>query len=327
MLKTFTDLAKSGLTRHALNGPTMGTRWSALFYAPHEFDVTAVRAAMQSSVDAVDQQMSTWKIDSDLMRFNALPAGVWMALPPALLEVLAFGLEVGRASGGAFDIGMGDAVAAWGFGREEANPNNIRDALRATRRPAHELLELDISGGKARKHGPLRLDLSGIAKGYGADKLAKVARKAGIDGALLSIDGELVALGHQPDGHLWTIAVEEPDYELRAPHSILTLEDAAVATSGDYRHWIDVNGKRLSHTMDPQKGGPLINAPASVTVIARTCMEADAWATALMVLGEDDGIILARKLGLNALYLMREDTGWRSVACGAVFQQDNSATA
>lgn len=327
MLKTFTDLSKRPLTRHALNGPTMGTRWSALFYAPADLDVTAIHAAMQGAVDDVDRQMSTWKADSDLMRFNAMPLGVWMALPPALLEVLEFGLEVGRASSGAFDIGMGDVVSAWGFGAEDANPNKIRSALLTTRRLAHELLELDISGGKARKHGPLALDLSGIAKGYGTDRLAAEVRNAGIDGALLSIDGELVALGHQPDGELWTIAIEEPHYERRAPHSILTLEDAAVATSGDYRHWIDVNGKRLSHTMDPKKGGPLMNAPASVTVIARTCMEADAWATALMVLGEERGIALAKQIGLNALYLMRDHTGWRSISCGALFEQDAASTA
>jgi FAD:protein FMN transferase len=315
MPKTFTDLS-----RHALNGATMGTRWSALFHAPADFDPGPPQVSMQAAVDQVDRQMSTWKADSDLMRFNRMPAGIWVALPPQILEVLAFGLDVGRASDGAFDIGMGDAVTAWGFGAKEANPDDIRKALRAVRRPAHDLLELDIAGGKARKHGALALDLSGIAKGYGVDRLAAVARNAGLDGALLSIDGELVAIGHQPDGSAWTVAVEEPDYESRAPHSILELEDAAVATSGDYRHWIDVNGKRLSHTMDPRKGGPLMNAPASVTVVAQTCMAADAWATALMVLGEQDGMALARDLGLDALYLMRDGGGFSARACGPLFE-------
>ncbi len=93
------------------------------------------------------------------------------------------------------------------------------------------------------------------------------------------------ALGLRPDGQAWTVAVEAPDLERRTPHSILALEDAAVATSGDYRHWVEVQGRRLSHTMDPTRGAPLIASPASVTVVARTCAEADAWATALMVLG------------------------------------------
>ncbi len=107
----------------------------------------------------------------------------------------------------------------------------------------------------------------------------------GSSDALVGIDGEMRAIGLRPDGEAWTIAVEAPDAERRTPHSILALQDAAVATSGDYRHWVEVQGRRLSHTMDPRRGAPLIASPASVTVVARTCAEADAWATALMVLG------------------------------------------
>src|SRR5690606_32932512 len=102
--------------RFALNGPTMGTRWSALFFAEPGFDRGAVQAALQAAVDEVDAQMSTWKPDSDLMRLNAAPVGDWVEVPERLRTVLRLGLEIGRASGGAFDIGMGDAVAAWGFG-------------------------------------------------------------------------------------------------------------------------------------------------------------------------------------------------------------------
>ena len=129
------------LVRHALNGPTMGTRWSALFFAAPGFDPAPVRAALQAAVDEVDAQMSTWKPDSDLMRLNAAPVGEWVAVPARLMEVLRLGLEIGRASGGAFDIGMGDAVTAWGFGPEAAAPDRIRSAMAAPRRPAHEVLE------------------------------------------------------------------------------------------------------------------------------------------------------------------------------------------
>lgn len=121
-----------------------------------------------------------------------------------------------------------------------------------------------------------------------------------------SIDGELRAVGAQPDGRDWVIAIEKPDRETRAPHSILALQDAAVATSGDYRHWIEVAGHRLSHTMDPRLGMPLRQSPASVTVVASDCMSADAWATAMMVLGEERGLDLARKLGLSVLFLYHD---------------------
>ena len=321
MSKMSTDL-----TRIALNGPTMGTRWSALFFAPPGFDPASVQAALQAAVDAVDAQMSTWKPDSDLMRLNRAPLHEWQVVPHTLFEVVAAGLEIGRLSGGAFDIGMGDAVRAWGYGPAAADPQAIHDAMQAPRRPAHEALELD--GNRVRKSAPISLDLNGIAKGYGVDRLAQVLHDHGIRDALVGIDGEMRATGLRPDGGPWTIAVEAPDPHCRAPHSILTLQDAAVATSGDYRHRVTVHGRDLSHTMDPARGAPLLASPASVTVIAPTCAEADAWATALMVKGVDAGANLARQAGLDALFLTRDDTGVvQGIGVGKVFSNTSAATA
>ncbi len=303
MPKTFTDL-----TRHALNGPTMGTRWSALFHMPRDYDVTPVLAAMGEAVSRVDNQMSTWKANSDINRLNAAASGTWVDLPEEILFVLNNALAIGEASGGAFDIGMGDAVAAWGFGPDAATEAGIKAARTAQRSPAHDMLELDMTNRKARKHADIRLDLNGIAKGYGVDCLAETAKAHGIEAGLFSIDGELRASGTQPDGKGWTIAVEMPDHDARAPHSVLELEDASVATSGDYRHWVDVGGHRLSHTMDPRSGMPLRQSPASATVIARDCMSADAWATAMMVMGPHKGLGLAESLGLSALFLFHGDT-------------------
>lgn len=306
--------------RHALHGPTMGTRWSALFFTESGFDTNSVQDALQAAVDEVNAQMSTWKPDSDLMRFNAAPVGVWVAAPSRLIAVLRLGLEIGRASGGAFDIGMGDAVAAWGFGPEAAASARIRAAMDARRRPAHEVLEID--GDHVRKSAPIALDLNGIAKGYGVDRLAETLGAFGLESGLVGIDGEMRGLGLRPDGEAWTIAVEAPDPDRRAAHSILALQDAAVATSGDYRHWVEVQNRRLSHTMNPNRGAPLLDSPAAVTVVMRTCAEADAWATALMVLGTDRGEILARRLGLDALFLLRSDLeGLRPLGVGCLFSQ------
>ena len=293
------------LVRHALNGPTMGTRWSALFFASPGFDPAPLRAALQAAVDEVNAQMSTWTPDSDLMVLNAAPVGTWVAVPERLRQVLALGLAIGRASGGAFDIGMGDAVTAWGFGPEAAAPDRIGAAMAKARVPAH--LALEVNGTHARKSAPLALDLNGIAKGYGVDRLAETLCAHGIADGLVGIDGEMRAMGLRPDGAAWTVAVEAPDPARRAPRSVLALQDAAVATSGDYRHWVEVRGRRLSHTMDPQRGAPLLSPPASVTVVARTCAEADAWATALMVLGPEAGAARARRHGLDALFLLRDD--------------------
>ncbi|MCD2172273.1 FAD:protein FMN transferase [Rhizobium sp. C4] len=301
MPKTSTDLV-----RHALNGPTMGTRWSAIVFTEATCAVAALRDALQSAVDEVDGLMSTWNPESALMRFNAAPADIWLPLPDPLLEVLDYGLDVGRQSGGAFDIGLGDAVSAWGFGAQDADTARIKSLIQTHRQPAHAVLEIDRARGLARKSGPLQIDLSGIAKGYGVDRLARVAQQAGLNHGLFAIDGELVALGQRPDGGDWAVAVEKPDYGVRSPHSILELRNTAVATSGDYRHWVDVNGRRLSHTMDPRRGAPLLEGPASVTVLAPNCMAADAWATAFMVLGEVRSKPLAKTLGFEVLFLERD---------------------
>lgn len=319
MSKTSTDQV-----RHALNGPTMGTRWSALFHAPRGLDPGDIRVALQAAVTEVDAQMSTWNPASDLMRLNAAPLGCWLRLPDHLRRVLRLGLRIGRESDGAFDIGMGEAVTAWGFGPRPAQPDRIRAAMAAARAKPEEALEFGQDA--IRKSAPVALDLNGIAKGYGVDRLAETLRAHGIENALVGIDGEMRALGLRPDGQAWTIAIEAPDPGRRRAHSLVALQDAAVASSGDYRHWVEVRGRRLSHTMDPLKGAPLQAPPASVTVVARSCAEADAWATALMVLGPQRGAALARRRGLDALFLLREDgPSTRSLGIGRLFSEDPAA--
>jgi FAD:protein FMN transferase len=295
------------LTRYALNGDTMGTRWSALFFAPADFDTAPLQAELQAAVTEVDGQMSGWNHGSDLMRINRSPAGEWIDAPDHLLDVLRLALAVSKASGDAFDVGMGDAVTAWGFGPAAAAGERIRIARSAKRRPGREVIE--IGDGKLLKREAITLDLNGIAKGYGVDRLAETLQAAGLSSFLAGIDGEMRSAGLRPDGMPWTIAVEQPDHERRSVHSVLALSDAAVATSGDYRHWVELAGNRLSHTMDPRRGAPLVDSPASVTVVARSCAEADAWATALMVAGVERGSELARHHGLDALFLLRSGNG------------------
>lgn len=318
MSKMSTDLI-----RHALNGPTMGTRWQAIFHARQGFDPGPLRDALQAAVAEVDAQMSTWKPDSDLMRLNAAPVGVWHHVPARLTEVLMLAVDIGRASDGAFDIGLGDAAMAWGFGAEEPDPAQIRAAMTRDRVPAFAVLQIDTDACLVRKNEPVALDLNGIAKGYGVDRLAETLAAHGISAGLVGIDGEMRALGPRPDGAGWTIAVEAPDPTRRAPRSILQLQDAAVATSGDYRHWVEVQGQRLSHTMDPRRGAPLLGSAASVTVVARTCAEADAWATAFMVMGPDKARAVAARRRLDTLFLLRDaDGNIQGVGVGDLFSEE-----
>ena len=299
----------------------MGTRWSALLYAPSATDVPALDAALARAVDRVDRQMSTWKPDSDLMRLNAASPGTWVSLPRELMQVLAKGLEIGHLSGGAFDIGVGRLVNAWGFGAAGSIPDKeaIRVALQERPAPTHTALELDAPGARVRKHAQFDLDLSGIAKGFAVDEMMRTVKAFGISDGLVGLDGELEASGTKPDGTPWRVAVEKPDYELRSPLGVIELQDAAVATSGDYRHWVEIGGTRLSHTMDRARGGPVDNGIASASVVASNCMEADAWATALMVLGPTDGKALAEKYGIDALLVERSGGAFRQIGIGRVF--------
>ncbi len=271
---------------------------------------------MAESVAVVDRQMSTWTPDSDLMRLNRASLGEWITLPPELMTVLKRALEIGRLSDGAFDIAIGDAVTAWGFGAEGYDTDAMRRALIHPRPKAHEMLELDHTAQRLRKSAAGTLDLSGIAKGFGVDQMVAVLARFGIEHALVGLDGELRAIGQRPEGTPWTVALEKPDYEARAPLSILELLDSAVATSGDYRHWVDLGTQRLTHTMDPARGGPVLGAAASATVLADTCMDADAWATAFMVMGKDKAAILASDQGLSAIFVERRGETLRQTYVG-----------
>lgn len=303
------------LQRYSLNGETMGTRYSALFFAPAGLDEATLNHRLFGAVDAVDRQMSTWKPDSDLSRLNAAPVGEWVTVPAALRQVLDGALETSRQSGGAFDIGVGDLVDAWGFGPGGTAPDaaQVTTLRHRPRALATEALEVDAARGRVRKRAAIRLDLSGIAKGFGVDELARCLDGQGITHYLVGIDGEMRARGAKPGGEPWAVAVEKPLRGIRDVMGVLELVDMAVATSGDYRHFIEVGGQHIAHTMHPTSGAPLRNRLAAVTVLAPDCMRADAWATALLVAGEVDGPRLAQAQGLQALFVVREGDGFREM--------------
>lgn len=316
MPKTCSDPATSA---HAtLHGPTMGTRWSVTCAPLPEAQAQALHQDLAAAVEQVDAQMSPWRPHSDLVRLNHAPAGAWVDLPAGMLDVLACALDIGRLSQGAFDIGVGALVDAWGFGAARAAPDAaaIRSASGAAPQSAHAVLELDAGAGRARKHAPLQIDLGGIAKGYAVDRMAAVLQQHGVLHGLLALDGELRAVGSQAGGLPWPVALERPQEGLRAVHGVIELQDLSVATSGDYRHTLEVGDTRLAHSMDARRAAPVHNAVASVTVLARSCMHADAWATALLVAGPGEGLALAQRMGLEALFLLRKAEGLVEMGLG-----------
>ncbi|MFT0475627.1 FAD:protein FMN transferase [Pseudomonas antarctica] len=294
--------------RYSLNGETMGTRYTAVFYAEAGIDTDEIGERLASAVGRVDRQMSTWKADSDLNRLNAALEQEWLPVPKELTTVLAAALRVSQQSGGAFDIAVGDLVGAWGFGPGEQTITEqaLTMASRCARLCASAGLEVDTQRNRVRKRAPLNLDLNGIAKGFGVDELARSLEASSITRYLVGIDGEMRAQGMKPDAQPWVVAIEKPTRGVREVMGVMELSDAAIATSGDYRHWVEVGGKTYAHTMNPLTGAPLYNTLAAVTVVAASCMLADAWASALLVLGEIEGPRLAQARGMDALFVVRD---------------------
>lgn len=298
--------SEPALRRYSLHGETMGSRYTAVFYAAGQADLAAIGASLFAAVNRVDRQMSTWNAASDLCRLNAAPENTWLAVPRELAQVLAAGLLVSRESGGAFDMAVGQLVEDWGFGPSQCAPSpQIAARHGKTYCPATEALDVDLAALQVRKRAPLTLDLSGIAKGFGVDQLAHCLDGWSIASYLVGIDGEMRARSTRPDGQAWSVAIEKPTHGIREIGGVMELHDVAIATSGDYRRWVEIDGTRHAHTMHPALRQPVANRLAAVSVLAPSCMLADAWATALMVLGEVGGVALARKRGMDVLFVLR----------------------
>ncbi|VUZ28911.1 FAD:protein FMN transferase [uncultured Comamonas sp.] len=306
----------SKFQRLHLHGPTMGTRWSVTMDAALSLrQQAALHQDLATAAERVNQQMSPFRADSDLLRCNRTPVGQWLELPAEFLQVLDCALTVCRLSQGAFDPGVGDLVQAWGFGAASApNTDAIGHIRQQPRPPTWESLERQ--GTRLRKLAPVELDLCGIAKGFAVDLMTAQLRQYGVRHALVALDGELYALGSQAQGQAWPVAIESPEPDRRAVHGVVELQDLAIATSGDYRHYFELGPHRIAHSMDGQRQAPVHNDVASVTVLAPDCMWADAWATALLVLGSNAGLALARRLGLETLWLLRRGCTWVELGLG-----------
>ena len=278
-----------------LSGPTMGTRFSAVFpkEAPH--DSKSLLNDLQKSMDSVDQQMSPWIGSSVVNAINAADVNEWVHIPFHTANVITKALEIEAASRGAFSIFVGEAVRHYGFSNR---PRSVGAALSAN---SHGTLI--IENDRLRKSETTQIDLCGIAKGYGVDLLAETMQQHGIGNFLVSIDGELRCQGKPDDQSNWQIGLEVPDPEKRRTACTLPCENLALATSGGYRHFTKTKHGIITHTIDPKTNRSLADITTSVTVAAKDCCTAEAWATALLVMPDDQVMETVAANNLNALFL------------------------
>ncbi len=301
---------------HSLAGRTMGTTYS-IRIADSPLGRRALQQ-LQDDVDAVlaevNRQMSTYQIDSEIAQFNRAGANEPVAVSPDFLRVARHGLALAEATGGAFDPTVGALVNLWGFGPDGA----------IARRPAPEQIEaarqtvgfrhlaITADGRLAKDIPGLKLDLSAIAKGFGVDKVAALFRERQLKNFLVEIGGETLAEGHNAAGESWRVGVQRPDLDSAgapALEGVLHLTGGrAVATSGDYQNFFrDENGDLQAHIIDPRTAAPARHAVASVSVLAPDCLAADGLATALVVLGPEEGLRLLEAAfpGVEALFILR----------------------
>jgi thiamine biosynthesis lipoprotein len=294
---------------HALHGASMGTSWSARVAGTGvDGRQVPLRAALQAELDAIVAQMSHWEDDSLLSRYNRAPAGTWIDLPPQFFDVIDYALWAHDASGGAYDPAAGALVALWGFGphrRYDQAGFYAPDAAAIARAQAGRgRPTLDRTGRRLLQPGGAVLDLSSVAKGYAVDRLALCLEGRGLRHYLVEVGGELRGAGLKPDGQPWWVDIEAVPDGGAAPRAVVALHGLSVATSGDYRQFFELEQRRVSHTLDPRSGRPA-GGVAAVTVLAPTCMAADALSTVLNVLGPVDGLAFAERRALAARFLVR----------------------
>jgi FAD:protein FMN transferase len=290
----------------SFSGETMGTTYRVVLGASGpDIPLSAVQASVDSLLRAVNASMSTYDPASELSRINAGADTGAVELSPALAGVLREALDVYRASGGRFDVTVGPLVDAWGFGAAERPSTPLTAAALDSIRAFVGSDKLVLRGDTLVRRDPrVRIDLSAIAKGYGVDAVSDLLLARGVTDHLVEIGGELRARGQNLQGEAFRVGIEEPDPERIQVRLAVALSDRALATSGNYRNYYDVDGVRYVHTLDPVSGRPVRHTLLAASVLHAECSLADAWATALMAAGPDSAWALAQANSLDVLLLV-----------------------
>jgi len=294
---------------HSTSGATMGTTWSVQIVAAPDSSVAGLREDIQAALETVNSQMSTYREDSHLSRFNRAAPGESITLPAEFRAVLMEAMNLAEQTDGVYDPTIGPLVNLWGFGPDgpRTTPPSADEIQAARDRVGWRQLALDPDTHALTQAGNVYLDLSSIAKGYAVDLIAERLDNRGIQAYLVDIGGDMRAKGKKPDGQGWRIGIERPMAGEQAVHTIIEPGDMAVLTSGSYRNHFRDGDKEYSHTIDPRTGKPIPRELVSVTVVHGNAKQADGLATAITALGAEAGYRFAREHDLAVLLLIRDN--------------------
>lgn len=290
-----------------IRGLTMGTSYTVELAAPiGDAARTELAQLIDAELAAINRSMSTYDPRSELSAFNRREDLRWVPASSGLLEVLDNASRISTATQGAFDVTVGPLVDLWGFGPQFGTRRvpDDEEIARVRESVGYRHVHIDLSAGAIRKrHSRTQVDLSAIAKGYGVDRVAMILDRQGIGDYLVEIGGELRARGVTAAGRPWRVGIERPVEGRHVVGEIVLLENRAIATSGTTQDFFEQDGRHYSHCIDPATARPVAHPPMAVSVVADTTMEADGWATALLVLGPEHGYALAQARGLAVLFV------------------------
>lgn len=311
--------AKPANQQYQLDGNTMGTYYVVKFYSDTAPDLTELKQRIDTELELVNNLMSTYRPESELMRFNRHTDSSAFAISAQTRTVITEALRIAEQTDGVLDVTVGPLVELWGFGARGRIEHAPDDDLIAQTRVLVGYDKLHLSeAGLSKDIAQLAVDLSPIAKGYGVDQVAAVLEQQGITDYLVEIGGEMRLKGVKAEKQPWKIAIEKPVSAERAVQRILLPGDMGVATSGDYRNYFEEEGVRYSHLLDPRTGKPITNRTVSVTVLHPSCMTADGYATALNVMTAQEALAFAEQHQLAVLIVTKTDEGFDELISSAM---------
>jgi thiamine biosynthesis lipoprotein len=303
-----------------LSGHAQGTTWHVSVWKEGDVNIQRLQTSIQKEFERLDKTLSNYRPDSMIEGFNNNPTTAPVVVGAEIVGLVQRAREVGQASDHCYDLTMKPLFDLWGFSSEALTPPDD-SSLKAQLQLVGVDKLLTISDSELQKKTPLlKIDLSSIAQGYSVSRIAEVVEQAGIQNYLVEIGGELQTRGYKPDGSYWRIGMERPLPGGRSVQKTLTIiqdKPVSVMTSGTYRHYFDVQGQRYSHVLDARTGRPVTHNTVSVTVINDDPTLADAWSTALLCLGSEDGVMAANRNGIAALFIAQQGAQLQEVATEA----------
>ncbi|MDR7120425.1 FAD:protein FMN transferase [Rheinheimera soli] len=288
-----------------ISGPAQGSSFTVSFWTEQGIDKSALEKQLKKELDRIDLLMSNYRPDSVIEAFNAQQSDELVEVGEELVLMVDIAKQISAHSEGCYDLTVKPYFELWGFRGDQLTKPSAEQIQ--TLKQTIGLDKVSSDGSRLVKHSPgLRVDVSSIAQGYTVGQLAKILDKAGIQNYLVEVGGELVSKGKKPEAKAWRVAIEKPLPDSQKLQKIISVqqdEPLSIMTSGTYRHFYDLDGVRYSHVLDARTGTPVTHNTVSTTILIPDPTWGDAWSTAFLCMGSEQGLKVADELKLPVLFI------------------------